>query len=125
MGIQLRLVALNEPFGGNVHGIRGEFGARSLALSRRRDSSLALASDILTSKSVDCAPPTNQPTQGADFECKREAAQAQVRGSFRALLATSFQNLNEVVRYPSQKYPIANLRVSIVVGSQSLALTTT
>lgn len=51
---------------------------------------------------------------GANFECKRNAAQAGIRGAFQAFLATSYQNLNEIVRHNShvQKYPIVNMRVS-------------
>lgn len=49
---------------------------------------------------------------GADFECKRHAAKARLKGSFRALLATSFQSLNELVRLNTHEYPIVNMRVS-------------
>lgn len=53
---------------------------------------------------------------GADFECKRNAARANIKGSFRAFLASGFQNLNEIVRYNANKYPIVNLRVSLVIN---------
>lgn len=69
---KLRLIALNEPYSGKLHGIRG-----------------------------------------ADFECKRQATKANIKGSFRSFLASGGQNLADLVR-PSaaHKSSIVNLRVS-------------
>lgn len=54
-------------------------------------------------------------TEGANFECKRNAARANIKGAFRAFLGANYQNLNEIVRHNgAQKYPIVNLRVSIM-----------
>lgn len=55
---------------------------------------------------------------GANFECKRNAAKANIKGAFRAFLATNYQNLNEIVRYnAAQKHPVVNLRVSWMKSS--------
>lgn len=56
---------------------------------------------------------TSDSSTGADFECRRNAARANIKGSFRAFLASGFQNLNDIVRINVHKHAVVNLRVSI------------
>lgn len=50
---------------------------------------------------------------GADFECRRHANRANLKGSFKAFLSSSLENLNELVRRETDKrLPVVNLHVS-------------
>lgn len=49
--------------------------------------------------------------RGADYECHRQSKKANLRGTFRAFLASRVQNLDSIVRAKDSKLPIVNLKV--------------
>ncbi|GFY66934.1 collagen alpha-1(XVIII) chain [Trichonephila inaurata madagascariensis] len=65
------MAALNQPFSGDMHGVRG-----------------------------------------ADYECYRQSRRANLRGTFRAFLASRVQNLDSIVRFQDAGLPVVNLKVS-------------
>lgn len=65
------MAALNQPYNGDLHGIRG-----------------------------------------ADYECYRQSRRVNMRGTFRAFLASRVQNLDSIVRFKDSKLPIVNIKVS-------------
>ncbi|CAG2108264.1 unnamed protein product [Medioppia subpectinata] len=73
---KLRMAALNTPFSGDFHGIRG-----------------------------------------ADYECYRQSRRANMRGTFRAFVASKVQNLDSIVRYKDSKLPIVNIKGEILFNS--------
>ena len=49
---------------------------------------------------------------GADYECYRQSKNAQLKGTFRAFLASRTQNLDSIVRYKDRDSPVVNIHVS-------------
>ena len=49
--------------------------------------------------------------RGADYECYRQSRRANMRGTFRAFIASRVQNLDSIVRYKDSKLPIVNIKV--------------
>ena len=73
------MVALNQPYSGDMHGIRG-----------------------------------------VDYECYRQSRRYNIKGTFRAFLASRLQNLDSIVRMQDAKLPIVNLKVSWSILTKSV-----
>ncbi|XP_074601335.1 uncharacterized protein LOC141855275 isoform X2 [Brevipalpus obovatus] len=73
---QLRLIALDQPYHGDLRGIRG-----------------------------------------ADYECHRQANRYNVKGIFRAFLASRLHNLDTIVRSQDSNLPVINLKGEIMFNS--------
>ena len=59
--------------------------------------------------------------RGVDYECYRQSRRANMRGTFRAFIASRVQNLDSIVRYKDAKLPIVNTRVILTTKTyQSL-----
>lgn len=67
---KLRIAALNKPFTGDMHGVRG-----------------------------------------ADYECFRQSRRANLKGTFRAFIASRLQNLESLIRSKDAKLPVVNIKV--------------
>lgn len=52
--------------------------------------------------------------RGVDYECFRQSRRANLKGTFRAFLASRTQNLDSIVRLKDSKLPVVNLRVRTV-----------
>ena len=51
--------------------------------------------------------------RGADYECQRQSAKAHIKGSFKALLASRVQSINNILKHQSNKQlALVNLKVS-------------
>ncbi|XP_054167998.1 collagen alpha-1(XV) chain-like isoform X2 [Oppia nitens] len=55
--------------------------------------------------------------RGADYECYRQSRRANMRGTFRAFVASRVQNLDSIVRYKDSKLPIVNIKGEILFHS--------
>ncbi|CAG0882748.1 unnamed protein product [Cyprideis torosa] len=75
-GPRLRMAALNEPWQGDLHGIRG-----------------------------------------ADYACYRQSRQANLDGSFRALLTSITQDLSSIVRKKDRELPVVSLKGDLLFDS--------
>ncbi|GBN81301.1 Collagen alpha-1(XVIII) chain [Araneus ventricosus] len=73
---RLRMAALNQPFSGDMHGVRG-----------------------------------------ADYECYRQSRRANLRGTFRAFLASRVQNLDSIVRFQDAGLPVVNLKGEVIFNA--------
>ncbi|XP_076304531.1 uncharacterized protein LOC143222229 isoform X3 [Tachypleus tridentatus] len=73
---RLRIAALNQPYTGDMHGVRG-----------------------------------------ADYECYRQSRKANLRGTFRAFLASRVQNVNSLVHYMARDLPIVNIKGEVLFNS--------
>ncbi|GIY83950.1 collagen alpha-1(XV) chain [Caerostris extrusa] len=70
------MAALNQPYTGDMHGVRG-----------------------------------------ADYECYRQSRRANLRGTFRAFLASRVQNLDSIVRHKDSDLPIVNIKGEVLFNS--------
>jgi hypothetical protein len=49
--------------------------------------------------------------RGADYACYRQARRANLRGTFRAFLASRVQDLDSIVRSSDRDLPVVNIKV--------------
>lgn len=49
--------------------------------------------------------------QNADYTCYRQAKRANIKGTFRAFLASRTQNIDSIVRYQDRDLPVVNMKV--------------
>ena len=55
--------------------------------------------------------------RGADYECHRQARSAGMRGTYRAFLSTTTQNLDSIIYYSrDRQIPIINKEVSCLIS---------
>lgn len=55
--------------------------------------------------------------RGVDYECFRQSRRANLKGTFRAFVASRTQNLDTMVRFRDNKLPVVNVRDEILFNS--------
>ena len=61
--------------------------------------------------------------RGADYECHRQARSAGMRGTYRAFLSTTTQNLDSIIYYSrDRQIPIINKEVSCLLSALCLSV---